>query len=127
MPKRLQQKRTRGWRMPENGRGIGRPSRWGNFYRVEDGGFNRGFIVAAYARFSNGERLMYENWTAPNDGYWTKKQAIQKSLALFRQYAEERAAREPEWLEPLRGKDLYCWCPEGASCHGDILIELSNR
>jgi len=29
-PERVQRKRTRGWRMPENTVYVGRPSRWGN-------------------------------------------------------------------------------------------------
>lgn len=29
--------------------------------------------------------------------------------------------------QELKGKDLACWCPEGAPCHGDVLIELANK
>lgn len=47
-------------------------------------------------------------------------------VELFRKYAYEILAMEPEFFEPLRGKDLVCWCaPE--KCHADILIELANR
>lgn len=30
-------------------------------------------------------------------------------------------------LSLLRGKDLACWCKEGAPCHADILLELANQ
>lgn len=30
MPKRIQRKRTRGWRMPEGVVYVGRPTKWGN-------------------------------------------------------------------------------------------------
>ena len=30
MPKRIQRKRTKGWKMPEGAIYVGRPSRWGN-------------------------------------------------------------------------------------------------
>lgn len=30
MPKRIQRKRTKGWRMPENTVYVGRPTKWGN-------------------------------------------------------------------------------------------------
>ncbi len=30
MPKRIQRKRTKGWRMPPNAIYVGRPSKWGN-------------------------------------------------------------------------------------------------
>ena len=29
-------------------------------------------------------------------------------------------------LPGLRGKALACWCPQGAPCHADVLIELAN-
>jgi Domain of unknown function (DUF4326) len=47
-------------------------------------------------------------------------------LALFADYARARLAEEPDWLEPLRGKDLACWCAEGAACHAGILLRLAN-
>ena len=31
IPKRIQRKRTRGWRMPANAVYVGRPSIWGNY------------------------------------------------------------------------------------------------
>lgn len=34
MPKRIQRKRSRGWKMPENTVYVGRPSKWGNPYRI---------------------------------------------------------------------------------------------
>ena len=34
-PKRIQRKRTRGWRMPEGAVYVGRGSRWGNPFRWE--------------------------------------------------------------------------------------------
>jgi hypothetical protein len=49
-----------------------------------------------------------------------------KVLALFETYARDRLAKEPGWLEPLRGKDLACWCAEGDACHADMLLRLAN-
>lgn len=34
MPKRIQRKRTKGWRMPENAVYVGRPTKWGNPYSL---------------------------------------------------------------------------------------------
>lgn len=45
------------------------------------------------------------------------------SVARFRVYALERLAREPDWLRPLRGKDLSCWCFP-ALCHAEVILEL---
>lgn len=33
-PQRIQRKRTKGWRMPENAVYVGRPTKWGNPWKV---------------------------------------------------------------------------------------------
>jgi hypothetical protein len=35
-PKRIQRKRTKGWRMPQNATYVGRPTRWGNPFSIGD-------------------------------------------------------------------------------------------
>lgn len=30
-------------------------------------------------------------------------------------------------LSELRGKNIACWCPIGADCHGDVLLEAANE
>jgi hypothetical protein len=35
--------------------------------------------------------------------------------------------RENEIANELRGKDLVCWCKEGAPCHADVLLRLANE
>jgi hypothetical protein len=32
-----------------------------------------------------------------------------------------------EFLAPLRGRDLACWCALDAPCHADILMREANR
>ena len=34
-PKRIQRKRTKGWKMPPNTVYVGRPTKWGNPYKIE--------------------------------------------------------------------------------------------
>jgi hypothetical protein len=38
MPKRIQRKRIKGWRMPANAVYVGRPTKWGNQFSVENYG-----------------------------------------------------------------------------------------
>lgn len=47
-------------------------------------------------------------------------------LKLHMEYAEKRAAEEPEWLEALRGRDLLCCCAP-KPCHGDNYLALLAR
>jgi len=47
MPKRIQRKRSKGWKMPPNTIYVGRPTKWGNPFkmRVED---DRGIVIWYY-------------------------------------------------------------------------------
>ena len=36
MPKRIQRKRTKGWRMPDGAVYVGRPTKWGNPFKMID-------------------------------------------------------------------------------------------
>jgi len=47
-------------------------------------------------------------------------------VALFEKYLAEILKYDPDFCEPLRGKDLVCWCAPLA-CHADILIKVANR
>ena len=86
-PRRIQLRRTAGWRKPPGAVVVSRPSRWGNPFPV---GPDRS-AAEAVAR--------YRRWIEP-------------------QVDEVRAA--------LAGRDLCCWCPLGAPCHADVLLELAN-
>jgi len=98
MPKRIQRKRTKGWKMPPNTVYVGRPTIFGNPFRREDG--DGEFALRQFCRWLNGAR--------GTGGGGLRRLAV--------------LARIPE----LRGKDLACFCKEGAPCHADILLELAN-
>lgn len=47
-------------------------------------------------------------------------------IEAFEAYALAMLKRKADWLDPLRGKDLVCWCaPE--PCHADVLLRLANE
>ncbi|MCC6311383.1 MAG: DUF4326 domain-containing protein [Trueperaceae bacterium] len=50
----------------------------------------------------------------------------EEAIARFREYAEARLLIEPDWLAPLRGQRLACWCAPLA-CHGQVLAEIESR
>jgi hypothetical protein len=99
-PTRIQRKRTKGWRLPPDAIYVGRPSPWGN----------RFILGRVYTMPSGDRRLDPET-----------------AVALFRIEVDHapRAAIE-DWLAPLRGHDLVCWCPLDQPCHADVLLELAN-
>jgi uncharacterized protein DUF4326 len=85
------------------------------------------------------QRQRRKGWRLPatarsvtRPGRWGNPFAIGKDgnraqvLHRFETYARARLAQEPGWLDPLRGKDLACWCHEGDACHADMLLQLAN-
>jgi hypothetical protein len=48
-PKRIQQKRRKGWRMPPNSVSVARPSKWGNPYSLET--YSREKAIAMYREY----------------------------------------------------------------------------
>lgn len=49
----------------------------------------------------------------------------EESIRRYQPYALARLAAEPDWLAPLRSKNLACWCGPGP-CHSEILLKLAN-
>ena len=120
MPKRIQRKRTRGFKMPPNCVYVGRPTKLGNpFVAWKDGqaGHDRlalhtsppKMAVASYREMLIGGMI---SSTPPH--LWPKG----KIPAVW--VGVEDVRRE------LRGKDLACWCPLDQPCHADVLLEIAN-
>ena len=47
-PRRIQRKRAKGWRMPQDTIYVGRPTRWGNHHHVET--YGAGIAFERYAK-----------------------------------------------------------------------------
>lgn len=110
-PKRIQRKRTKGWRMPPGTIYCGRPSRWSNRFVVSPNHPD----LAHYADYTKNVDL----WNG-----WPVKDA-ETAVKAFREMqcteAFVRTARSA-----LRGKDLACWCGADEPCHVDVLIDVAN-
>jgi len=114
MPKRLQRKRAKGWRKPRNSVIVDRTSRWGNpFIPGEPVPRDTRLDVLMEAGIESIHELL----------------TIGECLRLYRAHIESMIRRNPKQfnLDELRGKDILCFCPEGAACHGDVLMELANK
>lgn len=118
-PKRIQRRRTKGWRMPEGAVYVGRPSRWGNPFRMEhDPRALRPWIVT----YETGTYRFAQRWDAAR---WAVA-----SYRLWLAWPQQSALRRD--IPGLAGYDLACWCPledaEGnrVPCHADVLLELAN-
>jgi len=79
---------------------VARPGKWGNPYPV-----------VSSMRFH------------PKEAGFTPEQAV----AAFKGMMHGKLLIGAVDLEPLRGKNLACWCKLGEPCHADVLLELANK
>jgi len=77
---------------------VGRPSKWGNPYKVGDDK-ECGVLVKT-------------------------REAV---IEMYTAYAKMMTEKDPTWLDGLRDKNLSCWCGLDEKCHADILLELANQ
>ncbi len=98
-PHRVQLKRTKGWKMPENTVKIDRTTRWGNPFTPADSG-SVANAVSNHAAWMKGE-LAAPDGTVPPP------------------VDEIRSA--------LRGRHLACWCALDGPCHADLMLRIANE
>lgn len=120
-PQRIQRRRTKGWQMPPGAVYVGRPTKWGNPWRVvpvRDHHFPFG-QAADVMRTDTGTHLgRFERYTrTPNTGapYWAM-------LGFLR---DEIAGLRPHVVAELAGRDLACWCALDQPCHADVLLVVA--
>jgi len=109
MPYRVQLKRTKGWKMPENTVKVDRSTRFGN-------PFTGPMAVSRFRRWLEGNmstREFEEYHSFVRVSGVSDRQVI---LAL---------------LPKIRGKNLACWCELSKAgeeiCHADVLLDLANK
>ena len=102
-PQRIQRKRSKGFKLPENTVIVDRTTKWGN-----------PFIVSPTVK--PGSRSGCDLICVPT---------IEDAIDCYRLYLQ----RDDIDLDPaeLRGKNLACWCKLDAPCHADVLLELANE
>ena len=152
-PKRIQRKRTKGWRMPEGAVYVGRGSRWGNPFKLRDyTGLARvpaaldegapweyeGRISAhgtSHDYFHPGGRVTRctVRYMTPSEVVSCYRRLLTGDLtpsmqsAGFRPVPSRTMPITPDMVvADLAGKDLACWCPLDQPCHADVLLDIAN-
>ena len=115
-PVRIQRKRTKGWRMPENTVYVGRGSKFGNPFVVhtDRGPSGRRWPMTPEHSVAAFRAIVPHGWW-PVPLPWSRGKI---------------PAGTPTTLDDvmnLRGKNLACWCPLDQPCHADVLLELANK
>ena len=104
-PKRVQLSRRKGFKLPPNTVNVARPSKWGNQFKIgQMGHWDDGHIYL--------EIFVKDAATAVS--------LFEKNLIRALNCCGD------EMLEPLRGKNLACWCKPGEPCHADVLMKYAN-
>lgn len=124
MPKRIQRKRAKGWKMPEGAVYVGRPSRFGNPFRIE-ACRTPAKTVRVYRAWLTGKGFNPKGLTKIIGGDVTC--AWEGNGLAFLQHAIWASGIRELAKKELRGKDLACWCPLDQPCHADILLEIANQ
>lgn len=112
-PKRIQLRRTKGWRKPDGSIVVSRPSRWGNPFTVAS------CIETGFADNETDARRVcveaFRSWLieGPSSPWWFDA-------------GKERFVAMRTDLPALIDHDLACWCPLAQPCHADILLNLAN-
>ena len=102
--------------MPANAKYVGRPTKWGNPFRLAKDG-----VIMCLTNYG---KWIYWSLSGEYDiGYivWLYERWITGKLSKY------RFLPDPPDIEELRGFDLACWCPLEKPCHVDILITLLNN
>ena len=106
LPQRIQRKRTKGWKMPEGAVYVGRPTKWGNPFKI-------------------GSEHEYMHWVAGEFRPYTIRTAAQ-AVTAFSESIGRGSTFERDAKVELRGHDLACFCPLDQPCHADVLLEIAN-
>lgn len=113
---RIQRRRTKGWRMPEGAIYVGRPTRWGNPFKVGERVDRESPIFPFLAQF------------VPGGARGLSSIACHDPDVVVTAYFDLIINNPPFWLSipDLAGHDLACWCPLNQPCHADVLLEVAN-
>lgn len=130
-PVRIQRKRAKGFDLKKESRRVnglecvyvGRPTMWGNPFKLGDEGIHHpSQVVDAY-------RDIVENLMADWDRHLAYVKAGQQKRVPFHNFCHAykgHGAPRLDQIHRLRGKNLACWCPLDQPCHADVLLEIAN-
>lgn len=113
-PIRVQRKRTRGYRLPENTICVTRGTKWGNPFKI--GSFVRSEDI-------NFQITPNEFWSVP---IRTNLQAATAYKYWIHYHPKGHEIAEMAKIE-LKGKNLACWCSLSEDCHADVLLRIANE
>src|ERR1017187_9245964 len=101
-PIRIQRRRVKGWKAPENTVSVCRPGKYGNPFKIG------------------------ETFTQPDgeDIILDAQQCVNLYEQSIKMYGEP--VNQETIIKELKGKNLMCFCSLSSACHGDVLLKIAN-
>lgn len=118
-PRRIQRRRTAGWKLPEGAICVTRPGKWGNPFVVGEP-IERDSDLWPYVAdlFPGVDGTGFAGSMLKSVTLTRTEDAVE---AHFRWFLEQPALMITVERE-LGGHDLACFCKPGAPCHADTLL-----
>ena len=119
--KRVQRKRSKGFKLPANTKCVDRTTKFGNPFKLTTDGF-----ILYYKE----GKILGSPWCYLNELHYTIKTVVKLYeewiTGEFNYKGVEKVLPPIPDISELKGKNLACFCSEGSPCHGDVLLKLAN-
>lgn len=123
MPKRVQRKRTKGWRAPEGAVYVGRGTRYGNPWAVVRTNTGTGWAVDWAGHQDQHKPLGLNDHIPAND----QRDAHALAVELYETWVHSHPTLLDRIHRDLADRDLMCWCAETLPCHADALLQIAGQ
>lgn len=119
--------------MPENTVYVGRPSKWGNPFKIVAdtvyiNASHRRNILDKWVFLCDGKNMDYVVWLYSllfkENEQWLNYEALFKYHLDFLFWQNHFSKLD---LSELKGKNLACFCKEEYSCHADFLLKIATN
>ena len=128
-PRRIQRRRTKGWRAPADAVYVGRGSKWGNPCTQIRTPALDGSDWEQEGRLgkTSGQQHAYVHPDKTVTYHLVQNATREQAVAMYRRFLDSRPSLVQAARTELAGRDLMCWCPTDQPCHADLLLELANQ
>lgn len=127
-PRRIQRRRTKGWRAPDGAVYVGRGSKWGNPCTQVRMPALDGSEWEHEGRLgkTSGQHHGFRHPDGRVTSHLVLDATPEQAVEMYRRFLARRTDLVEAARATLAGRDLMCWCPPGQVCHADVLLELAN-
>lgn len=120
---RIQRKRTKDFTQPLGTIYVGRPTKWGNPFRLTNGLI---YINVPF-HLSKTDKWVYYNVGDLDDVKHLYEIVLRSTPCVnkYLQYWSDHFSKLD--VKSLKGASLSCWCALDKPCHVDVLLRLANE